>query len=172
MCCQCPLQPPALPDPASRQQPVRMCRTPACKVGHARRPLWMHSEAGLPLTPFPLQAVAWPACCRVCSSCWCRFCRRRDSSRRCWRASPATPSPTSTSSHTASCRWVRPCTSCCSVHKPQPAMVLRTFPFLGAAPQCHCSLGCLVLPQIPKRSAGHLLALAAPCRECLWHKSL
>ena len=51
MRCQCPLQPLALPDPASRQQRVRMCRTPACKVGHARRSLWMHSEAGLPLTP-------------------------------------------------------------------------------------------------------------------------
>lgn len=109
---------------------------------------WSHGE--VPLTPLSLQGLAWQGCSRMSSNCWCRSCRRHGSSRHCWRAWPATQSPTSTTSPTASCRWARPCTSSCSGRRPILAPLATTSPplhrgsnsaFLGGLWQITCHLG-------------------------------
>ncbi|XP_071586990.1 uncharacterized protein [Heliangelus exortis] len=125
-------------------------------------------EVLLLLTPISPQVLAWQACSRASSSCWCRSCKHPSSSRHCWRAWPVTPSPTSTFSHTAWCRWVRPCTSSCSGHRPTSAPSATTTPtchFLRVTPGCPAPLVFPTSPWITKRCPPPLVATPCECHQ-------
>lgn len=118
---------------------------------------------------FSLQALAWQACSRVFSSFWCRSYRRHGSSRHCWRALPVTPSPISTSSPTAWCRWERPCTSSYSIHRctlAPSATTCLTCPFLKVVLGCPAPLALPTPPLITKRSLECPQPPAAHLCEC------